>query len=355
MMDFMNNKELSEDQKLEEFYKLFKTKSSEFNSNLSLFLKKYTSFQTLIKKFTKIDIYDIPNIFNNIALISSKLITEVKKDCSDSDIESYISGISKIVLLLFLIQQTNQLLTNIVKNTKNYVQKFFSTTKSDCSIKREIDKIINNLISREHNIDNKNSFSNEDESMIIGNTTPHFKDLANSDKNNISFKMIENDFKNNSTKLDSSLSLQRMQFVQIEEKPEIMKVNKNKIKKSISDRINKKHKSLEPSKPKNRRNSIKKKKSLFYRKGETSVKRGHESPHERIKILTIFFDSINTLYKYGKINSQQKIKIKQKIVSEPKKIIKKFYQQNPNIEKNNDKELFDSRIQTFLMEELFCI
>ena len=169
--------------------------------------------------------------------------------------------------------------------------------------------------------------------------------------------MIEKDFKKNPVKLDSSLSLQKMKFVQIEDDPEIMNVNKNQIKKSISHRVNKKHKSLEPSSKRGKkRNSVKKKESLFNRKRDTSKEKGHESPNERIKILTVFFDSINTLYKDGKINSQQKIKIKQKIVSDPKIIIKKFYKQHSNIDKNNNnKDLLDAKIQAFLMEELVCI
>ena len=103
MLDFMNFQDLPEDLKIKEFYELFKTNSLEFNSKLLLILQKYPSFKNLIKHFTKFDINDIPNIFNDLTSASFKIINEEKNDISNSNIESYICGISKIILLLFLI------------------------------------------------------------------------------------------------------------------------------------------------------------------------------------------------------------------------------------------------------------
>ena len=366
MLDFMNFKDLPEDLKIKEFYELFKTNSLEFNSKLLLILQKYPSFKNLIKHFTKFDINDIPNIFNDLTSASFKIINEEKNDISDSNVESYICGISKIILLLFLIQQNNQLIINIVKTTKNFIENFFSRIKKECINKKEFIKVINKLISYEqmnpsikdsilkNKIENINKISKEnEESILMSTNTPRFEYLENFDKSNNSLKMTEN-IKKKSAKLDSTLSLQKMKFVQMEDDPEIM--NLNKVKKSISNRIKKKHKSLEPRpKCRNKRNSIKKKESLFKIKEEGSEEKSNESQNERIKILTVFFDSINTLYKNGKINSKQKIKIKQIIVSEPQIIIEKFYQHYHNIIKNYDRDLLNTKIQTFLLEELFCI
>ena len=71
--------------------------------------------------------------------------------------------------------------------------------------------------------------------------------------------------------------------------------------------------------------------------------------NERIKILAGFLDTINIMFKKRKINSDQKINIKQIIISNPKIIIDKYYKDLVNINDNNDKIEI---IEKFLMEKL---
>ena len=60
-------------------------------------------------------------------------------------------------------------------------------------------------------------------------------------------------------------------------------------------------------------------------------------------------DTINIIFKKGKINSDQKINIKQIIISNPKIIIDKYYKDLANI---NDNDCKTKMIEKLLMEEL---
>ena len=373
LFDFINSKDLSEELKIKEVYNIFKTTSLEFNQKFLLILKEYPTFEKLIANFTKIDINIIPFIFNDIASVSSKITKDEKMNESNSDIETYISGISRIILSLYIIQQNNQLLIKIVKNTKNFIENFFSIMKVECKIKVKIDECINNLISSyQLNSKRNNSrrstkdstpkiaFNDENNFMLLRNNTPHFEDLESFEKINNSIKdNIEGEKQKKSMKIDSSLTLQKMKFVQIEEETKDIKINKNPIKKFNSDRIKKKNKSSScdsnSNNNKNKHQSIKKNKSNFHKKRNTSSRIIHGNNEGKIKILSEFLDSINILYKYGKITAEQKINIKQIIISNPIIIIDKFFKRYHNININYDKNLLDEKIQIFLMDEIICL
>ena len=373
LFDFINSKNLSEEIKIKEVYNLFKTNSLEFNKNFLLILKEYPTFEKLIANFTKIDINTIPYLFNDISTVSSKITKVEKLSDSNSHIEAYISGILRIILSLYIIQQNNQLLIEIAKKTKNFIENFFSTMKVECKIKENIDACINNLISSyQPNSKRNNSrrstkdstpkivFNDENKFMLLRTNTPHFEDLESFEKINNSIKdNIEDEKQKKSMKIDSSLTLQKMKFVQIEEDEKKININKNPIKKFNSDKVKKKIKSSSCDSNsinnKNKHHSIKKNKYIFHKKRNTSSRLMHGNNEGKIKILSEFLDSINILYKYGKISAEQKINIKQKIITNPIIIIDKFFKRYHNINITNDKNLLAEKIQTFLMDEIICL
>ena len=112
LFDFINSKDLSDKLKIKEIYNLFKTNSLEFNKQFLFNLKEYPTFEKLMIHFTKINISIIPFIFNDITSISSKITKDEKISDSNSDIESFISGLLKIDLSFHKIEQNNQLLIN---------------------------------------------------------------------------------------------------------------------------------------------------------------------------------------------------------------------------------------------------
>jgi hypothetical protein len=165
----------------------------------------------------------------------------------------------------------------------------------------------------------------------------YYKDLANINDGN-SRKSI-----------DSTLTLQKLNFVQVDEGENL----KNKIKCNVDSSSSSSEKSKRFFYKKNKSQSLKfkAKDSLFKKKRKNSANSMDDNSvqNERIKILAEILDTINIMFKKEKINSEQKINIKQIIISHPKIIFDKYYKDLANINDNNDKL---KMIEKFLMEEL---
>ena len=384
MFDFINSINLSEELKNKEIYNLFKTDSLEFNNKLSSALQKYQNIQQLINNYSKIDINHILNAFNNISLISSQIVNLDNKNINNSEIESYMFGISNILLFLCLIQKNNQLLINLITNVKLYVYNFFSNNKNESILKEKIDSFINDLISSSQMIE-KRSYSRRSTNEVtncsicmnfenkkknpnfnLDNKQDLFRSFTPKFENNEEMKIpkntpsiIEENIKISSSKnMDSSLTLQKMNFVQINEeeikKNKTIKIfNTNNINKNVNDKIEHETKSFIRKKNKSQSTKVNIKGCLINKSRKHSVNSvdNRYTQNERIKILAEILDSINILFKEKKINSNQKISMKQIIISNPKIIIDKFYQSLKNMKSTYDKSIMNKNIQIFLMEE----
>lgn len=384
MFDFTNSINLSEELKNKEIYNLFKTDSSEFNNKLSSALQKYQNIQQLINNYSKIDINHILNAFNNISLISSQIVNLDNKNINNSEIESYMFGISNILLFLCLIQKNNQLLINLITNVKLYVYNFFSNNKNESILKEKIDSFINDLINSSQMIE-KRSYSRRSTNEVtncsicmnfenkkknpnfnLDNKQDLFRSFTPKFENNEEMKIpkntpsiIEENIKISSSKnMDSSLTLQKMNFVQINEeeikKNKTIKIfNTNNINKNVNDKIEHESKNFIRKKNKSQSTKVNIKGCLINKSRKHSVNSvdNRYTQNERIKILAEILDSINILFKEKKINSNQKISMKQIIISNPKIIIDKFYQSLKNMKSAYDNSLMNKNIQIFLMEE----
>ena len=385
MFDFINSINLSEELKNKEIYNLFKTDSSEFNNKLSSALQKYQNIQQLINNYSKIDINHILNAFNNISLISSQIVNLDNKNINNSEIESYMFGISNILLFLCLIQKNNQLLINLITNVKLYVYNFFSNNKNESILKEKIDSFINDLINSSQMIE-KRSYSRRSTNEVtncsicmnfenkkknpnfnLDNKQDLFRSFTPKFENNEEMKIpkntpsiIEENIKISSSKnMDSSLTLQKMNFVQINEeeikKNKTIKIfNTNNINKNVNDnKIEHESKYFIRKKNKSQSTKVNIKGCLINKSRKHSVNSvdNRYTQNERIKILAEILDSINILFKEKKINSNQKISMKQIIISNPKIIIDKFYQSLKNMKSAYDNSLMNKNIQIFLLEE----
>lgn len=103
-MDFVNSFNLIEELKNNEIYELFKTDSSDFNMKFLSNINKFKTPHQFIKNYTKVDVNNILNVFNNVSLDATKIINS-NNSALDSEIEIYTLGVSKIILLLCLIQK----------------------------------------------------------------------------------------------------------------------------------------------------------------------------------------------------------------------------------------------------------
>jgi hypothetical protein len=376
MFYFTNSLDLSEELKINDIYELFKTNSSDFNKMFLSNIKKYSDTQKLISHYLKYDINSIYSSFNDISSNLNRIFYgENQKNCH-SEIETYILGASKIILFLSLIQKNNQLLMNLLKGTKLYISDFYKNNNKESCIKSRIDLFINELInSSSHvqrsysrrstnditnssicvNLENKNKeqYSNlniNKKDIILRSLTPKFKiGVENNITQKNSHKSNIND-DNSKKSLDSSLTLQKLNFVQNDE-GENLKNNNIKCSLDSSSSSSDKSKILLYKKNKSQSHKFNVKGSLFKknRKYSSNSMDDKSVQNERIKILAGILDTINIMFKKGKINSDQKIYLKQIIISNTKIIIDKYYKDLVNINDNNCKI---EMIENFLMEEL---
>ena len=379
MLDFIKSLNLNEELKYNEIYHLLKTDSSETNLQILSSLEKYNSYEELLKYYTGQDFSSVLNIFNNLSTTVNKICNDEEKNESISDIEKYISEFSRIIFLLSLIQKNNELLGNLLMETKKYLKKFYLDCKVQKSMKEKITSCVNDLMcssivtskrnysrrsTKEDTITSVNKLSGmnmhkfkpqenmninpNEEEFVFSIHTPRFEEEENNEiieeieepknnssgssgKDNLNFDVIKEAISKRDSNqiIDSPLTLSKMDFdlePELEPEPKLEKTKSQNIGNNC--KINNFQK---------RRSKIKKKDSIYKNSKQ---------------ILTKFFDAINVLYKKEKINSETKILIKQIIISDPKKVIKQFLE-SCNINSNDyDQKLLGEKIQMFLLDNV---
>ena len=378
MFDFTNSLDLSEELKINDIYELFKTNSSDFNKMFLSNIQKFSNTQKLISHYLKNDINSIYSSFNDISSNLNRIIYGENQEICYSEIETYILGASKIILFLSLIQKNNQLLMNLLNSTKLYISDFYKNNNKESCIKSKINLFINELINSSSyyqrsysrrstnditnssicvNLENKDkeeylNLSINQKDIILRSLTPKFK---NGEDNNIIKKNSQNSHNaninddNSKESMDSSLTLQKLNFVQNDEVENIKSNIKCNLDSSSSS--SDKSKSVLYKKNKSQSHKFKARESLFKKNRKYSANSMDDKSvqNERIKILAGILDTINIMFKKGKINSDQKINMKQIIISNPKIIIDKYYKDLTNINDNNAKIKMMEKI---IMEEL---
>ena len=389
MLDFIKTINLSDEIKKNDIYNLFKTDSSDLNVKFLSSIQKFKTINEFLNFYTKQDYKNVLDNFNNISLISSKICDENENtNIFISDIDKYLSNLSKIIFLFSLIQKNNELLSNLLINAKKFIKRFHSETKNKY-IKEKINNCINDLVNcsqiasqrnysrrstKENTIISPNLFighnlrkskqfdsSNECESFFVQCSTPKFEEEdeiesgieeVNEEQNyfinNNNLENIEEDNNEISKKdskksvetIGSPLSFKHMKFIY-----DSNKQNKRGIKKNRTVKMG-----IEFSDPKN----FFKKKSLSKEENDENSLDEIDSDNEfnrknieKTKLLAKFLNLINDLFKNNEINLNQKLAIKKLVISDSDKIIEQFYQNN----KSNN-ALKNKHIKKFLNEQI---
>lgn len=387
MLDFIKSLELSKEIKIEEIYYLFKTESSDINQQILSSLKKFKTTQEFINYYINQDTKVALDHLKYLSTIISKICGEQEKNIFKTDYEEYISALSKIIFLFIIIKKNNDLLNNLLINTKKYIKNFYIEFQIKNLVKENINSCINNLAysnlqtfkrndSRRSTSENTIislskfkskgflekqsdllSISNEDDFL---NNTPKFKEDENKfrkgkeelkNNKNISYsksnKNIENIKeginKNDSLMIcDSSLTLSKMKFVFEPEHKQISFTEKEKYENIFKRKNNhnkKKSKSID---------QVLIDKYLSKTKKNNIFKRDGKNKH----FIKLILDDINSLYKNGKINSEIKIDLKQFVISNSNNIKEKFIEFY-NVDNNDYEKIVNSEnIQKFLFDKL---
>ncbi len=368
MYDYIRSLNLTDELKNNEIYNIFKTDSSELNLNFLSSLQKFHSTQEFLNYYTQQDCKKVFNMYDTLSSISSKIYNENEKSNYKKDVDKYLSDLSKIILLFSLIQKNNELLSNLLKNTRKFIKRFYIENEIKSVIKERISNCINDLMScsqvasqrnysrrstKENTVSNPNIFlgnslkksynANEEEYLFFQSHTPKFEEEedeiveVNEEQsfNNMNAETKEDNSKKDSLKtIGSSFSLRHMKFTyQSDEEENARSIKKNKTVKLGTDFITP--------------HSFFKKKSNSYNNKEDI---GDENIKENSQYIVDFLNSINNLYKTGKINSNQKLAIKQLIISDPKSVVEKYLKMN--LSRNSLDKNYKSNIDKFLLEQI---
>ena len=181
MLDFIKSMNLSEDLKNNDIYNIFKTDSSELNLTFLSNLQKFHKTKEFLNYYTNQDCQNAFDIFNSLFILSSKICEENEKNLFKSEVDKYLSDISKIIFLFSLIHKNNELLTNLVKNTKKFLKKF-SLENPNKIIKEKLNSCINDLmdssqIASQRNYSRRSTKENtiSPSSMLIGHNLGKLK------------------------------------------------------------------------------------------------------------------------------------------------------------------------------------
>ena len=363
----INSIDMNEKLKHDEIYNLFKTHSSKANKEIS---KKIDTFKYNMNFFKHYADEDIKNLLNIFELKISEKSDELFS-LFESDIERYISCISQIILAIKLFLKTQDILTKVFINAKNHLFKLkyenklknynqhnlFLYLESLLKISKKKKKFyssattLNQVSSKEKSIKHSSftkfsselkisGFSNDEIKSTIYNKliTPRFESKPNEKfenqelKNTNSENLVENNYP---IKDDSVFTLSDIVFDEEPLTPKNLEVKliepriitkKNTYTKIRIQQIDKDNKLKNVRQLLNKTNFINKNNKKNYCRN--------------------LLEMINSIYKKGLINSEEKIKLKQLVIEKSKKII--YLYDNIYLNTKNDKNKLVSEVKKIL-------
>lgn len=376
MLDFIKSLNLSDELNTNEIYNLFKTDSSDLNLKFLSVLQRFHTTNEFLNYYTKQNCQNAFDFFNNLSSLSSTIYEEEDNNILNSQIDKYLSDISKIILLFSLIQKNNELLSNLLTNTKKLLKRFYDDNHSKSILKERINNCINDLMNSSQITSQRNySRRSTKENTILGSSifngkniikskfennsndgeeyllfqchTPKFEEEDNeiievleeqSNYNNLNLDNND-EIKEENIKIDSkntissSLTLKHMKFIYDSDQESSRAIKKNKtIKMGLGN--------LEPTDFLNKKSNSSKINDNSY----------NEEKDNNEHILVQFLNNINSLFRNGNISSDEKFLIKQSLISDTGSIMKRFNEykiSNKHLKSNNN-----IYIKKFLIEQI---
>ena len=331
MLDILKSIDISKNSNCEQIYNLFKTSSCNINKKIQLKIKNFNSPLELIEYYSKSDVRDVMHIFDSLEKSLNNICDfEIITNFFSSNIDQYMSFLSKIILVTFLISKFQIKINDILTSTKNNLIKLNSENKIETNSKELINDFINNLIndkkrmnySRRSTQDGTNCQTPKNftpKNFSIKNNITSFVDSFKTAKFNELEKINEsqNSLNNNNNKNDYN---KESQFTLSKFIDSPVKRSSKFFKSSILNENEKYTKKMIPKTPD--------KKEIHFR-GETKILKKNNS--DRIKNTNMFFnllETVNSMYKSCFINADEKVKLKIMIMAksiEIEKLYLKFH------------------------------
>ena len=327
MLNILESLDLSKNPSNEQIYNLFKTSSQSINKKIRSKIQSFNSPFELIEYYSKTNIKDVMNLFDSLEKSLNNICDYGNiTNYFSSNLDQYMSYLSKIILITFLISKFQLKITDVLTYTKINLLKMNLENQVEINSKKLINIYINNLIK---NVKNKR-YSRRSTKDGSNNQTPKgFTPKNNTIKNNTSifvdsfktakFNELENihesqlSLNNNSVKNDyipkeSQLTLSGIIFTPSKKCSKSEKQNNNfRVDKKIS-----------------KNNNIDKTKNT--------------------NMVIYLLETINSMYKRCLINADEKVKLKTLIISksiEIEKLYIKFHDKKKNVFMKELKKLLD--------------
>ena len=345
MLTFIKAINSKKDINSEEIYQIFKTDSLDLNLKFLSNIQKHKTVNEFFDYYSKLDYKNILNIFDNLNSLSVILSNDKNKNIFGNKIDKYLYDVSKIIMIFLLIEKTNEILNNFITNAKTTINDFCLRNENS-SISTNINKCFNNIInfspalqrsfsrratkertlsSKKNQKDKENSLSiditkNEDKELILlDNNTPKFEEKELSNKSSLNDKKEGSILKSSQKTIDSILSLKNMKFMHDEEEKNPRGIKKkNKTIKFGFDKqepdsfLRQKSNSNKIYENNNNSNSI----NSSFEYNPQCIDKSH--------ILANLLNVINILFIKGKITEEQKLSLKQLLISDSENVINRF-------------------------------
>ncbi len=371
MINFINSVDSHPEIKPIELYELIKTDSSDLNSKILNNLQKHENINEFLHQYSKFDFKNELNFLDNFESQSLLISNNEDKNIYKSKIDKYLSDISKIILSFLFIEKTNKILNNLLTNVTKTITEFYSENEKN-SISSEINDCLNNLLknctpdiiqrnmSRRGTLDrtpkskdqtSKRSSlltdltSGDTEFLVLDNNTPRFKVKELSNKSNGNDKKEDSLLKGSEKTEDSILSLKNMKFMS------------DTGDKTIRG-LRKKNKTIKIGFDKQDSEFFFKQKSNSNKVNEVSSNLNglnlniayNSNCLDKSQLLAALFNTINYLFENEQINLEQKLSLKQLLISDSENVINRLYKfKETNFPLNtNLKSIF----KKFLISEL---
>ena len=300
MIDIISHIDISGKINTTDLFRLLKTKSKKSNKVIFTKLKNFNKFSDFCNYYLNQDFYKNINALHKL-IQNFASNDDTNSSSFKTNIEQYISYSTKIILLLNLLIEEQEILNKILISSKNKLNSLKIENKIENSNQENLFNLIDILSSIPH-FDIKNN-----------------SNISKSTNNIYQFKVCLNENKENSFKINDEIYDKTIKTPRFESN--LQSTNEEQIENLY------------------RNNEVVKKDSTFTLSGYIFVdeknnnieneKKQDENENNRPQNLLVM---INCLYKKTLINAEQKIKLKEMVINKSLKI-EKFYNdiyQNPN-------------------------
>ena len=347
MLDFLKGINLQGEKETRDLYELFKTESLDLNSKFLTKIDKYKTLSEFFDNYSKLHVRNVLYIFENLESLPAIISENQNEKIKNNTIDKYLFDITKVILFLWIIEKTNETLNNFINKAKDFLNKFNSKEENSL-LSEKINNCLKNIfdsstflhqrtqsrrITKEtsprsniNNIENKrnsvmtNVSSDITELLILDNDTPRFEDNKNHN-NSSKDKKDGSEVKDSGKTIDSIFSLKNMKFIYDTSDINLRGGKKNRTIKFGFDKQNTKLFFKQKSKSNHQENSSK-------INGLDSNNEYNLNSLDKSQILADLLNIINYLFENNKINSEQKLLLKQLLISDTDNFIKRLFKFN---------------------------